>query len=248
MHAQSLRQTTSALAFGAFARVGIARRALPRCIGYRLPAYGVERGTRHRAAWRIGVEQSPRLLESERIRADQATMAAIAAGDRAAFSRLMGQLSPSLLRFARTMLASNSADAEEVVQEALIRLWQQAPRWRPEGRISTWLHQVVYRLAIDQLRRQRPTLDLDGVGMDLADAAPLPGTRMALREDVRAVQQAVSALPVRQRTAIVLCHYQGLSQSEGAAVMGIGEDAYESLLARGRRSLRTALASGKEGL
>lgn len=191
------------------------------------------------------MEQSAGSLDSERIRADQATMAAIAAGDRAVFARLVGAVSPMLLRFARGTLAGNSADAEEVVQEALIRLWQQAPSWRPAGRISTWLHQVVYRLAIDQLRRHRPTIDLDG-DMEFADGAPLPGARMALRESVRAVQAAVAALPVRQRTAIVLCHYQGLSQNEAAAVMGVGEDAYESLLARGRRALRAALAGGKE--
>ncbi|CAN5313808.1 RNA polymerase sigma factor [soil metagenome] len=190
------------------------------------------------------MEQSAGSPDGERIRADQATMAAIAAGDRAAFARLVGAVSPLLLRFARSTLAGNSADAEEVVQEALIRLWQQAPSWRPAGRISTWLHQVVYRLAIDQLRRRRPTVDLDGAA-EFVDGAPLPGARLLLRDNVRAVQEAVAALPARQRAAIVLCHYQGLSQSEAAGVMGVGEDAYESLLARGRRSLRAALGSGK---
>lgn len=174
-------------------------------------------------------------------------MAAIAAGDRAAFSRLVGELTPLLLRFARATLASNPADAEEVVQESMIRLWRQAATWRPEGRISTWLHRVAYRLCIDHLRRRRLSVEIDGSAADIADSAPLPGTRLILREDARAVQAAVAALPMRQRTAIVLCHYQGLGQMDAAAVMGIGEDAYESLLARARRSLRAALAGGKEG-
>ena len=223
-----------------------ARGAAGGFIGYRRLSHGTEHVARAPAAWRIGVEQSGGSLDGERIRADQATMAAIAAGDRAAFSRVVGDLSPILLRFARTMLAANPADAEEVVQEALIRLWQQAATWRPAGRISTWLHQVVYRLSIDQLRRRRPSVDIEGLAIDFVDTAPLPGARLELREDVRAVQAAVAALPVRQRTAIVLCHYQGLSQTHAAAVMGIGEDAYESLLARGRRSLRAALAGGRE--
>jgi RNA polymerase sigma-70 factor (ECF subfamily) len=230
-----------------FARRDIARRAVRTFIGYRRTSRGMERVARAPAAWRYRVEQSRGSPDGGRIRADQATMTAIAAGDGAAFARLVGALSPQLLRFARTMLAASSADAEEVVQEALIRLWQQAASWRPEARISTWLHQVVYRLSIDALRRRRLSVDIDGIGVDFVDDAPLPEQRLALREDARAVQAAVAALPVRQRTAIVLCHYQGLSQADAAGVMGIGEDAYESLLARGRRSLRAALAGGKEG-
>jgi RNA polymerase sigma-70 factor (ECF subfamily) len=226
----------------------IVRRAAQSLIGYRRVEDGAKSGVAYSAeTGRAGLDQFAGSRDADRIRADQTAMAAIAAGDRAAFSRLVGQLTPGLLRFARGMLAGNPADAEEVVQEALIRLWQQAATWRPAGRISTWLHQVVYRLAIDHIRRQRPSVDLDAVGPELADEAPSPGRRMALREDARTVQAAVAALPVRQRTAIVLCHYQGLSQSEAAGIMGIVEDAYESLLARGRRALRAALAGTEEG-
>ena len=151
---------------------------------------------------------------------------------------MVASLSPVLLRFARATLAASPAEAEEVVQEVLIRLWRQAADWQPDGRISTWAHRVAYRLCIDRLRRQRPSVAIDDVEDDLADPAPLPGARLVRLEDVRAVQAAVAALPERQRTAIVLCHFQGLSQAEAAAVMGVGEEAYESLLARGRRRLR----------
>ena len=171
-------------------------------------------------------------------------MAAIAEGDEAAFERLARGLTPVLLRFARAALVAAPAEAEEVVQEALIRLWQQAADWQPEARISTWAHRVTYRLCIDRLRRQRPAIDLEAVEEDLADPAPLPGARLAQLEDVRAVQAAVAALPPRQRTAIVLCHFQGLAQAEAAAIMELGEEAYESLLARARRRLRARFADG----
>ncbi len=65
---------------------------------------------------------------------------------------------------------------------------------------------------------------------------------MATLDEVRAIRAAIAALPERQRSAIVLCHFQGLGQAEAAAVMGIGEHAYESLLARARRSLRATVA------
>ena len=165
-------------------------------------------------------------------------MAAIAGGDDAAFAALVRSLTPALLRFARATLAVSPAEAEEVVQEVLIRLWRQAANWQPDGRISTWAHHVAYRLCVDRLRRQRPSVVIDALEDDLLDPAPLPGTRLMHLEDVRAVQAAVAALPERQRAAIVLCHYQGLNQAEAAAIMGIGEEAYESLLARGRRRLR----------
>ncbi len=219
--------------------VRFARGAAEAILGYRR-RQGAE------LAWRYRLDQPGDLIDRARIHADQATMAAIAAGDEAEFARLVGELVPRLLRFARATLAASPAEAEEVVQESLIRLWQQAATWQPDGRISTWLHRVAYRLCIDRLRRLRPSVDIDTVESDLADPAPQPGTRLMRLEDARAVQAAVSALPERQRAAIVLCHYQGLSQAEGAAVMGIGEEAYESLLARGRRRLRAVLARREE--
>ncbi len=219
------------------ARRAFARRAIRPIIGYRWRRSG-------QSAWECGLDQSRSSLDWARIHADQATMAVIAEGDQSAFARLANSLTPVLLRFARATLAASPAEAEEVVQEVLIRLWQQAANWQPDGRISTWAHRVAYRLCIDRLRRWRPTISIDAVEDDLADPAPLPGARLARLDDLRAVQAAVAALPERQRAAIVLCHYQGLSQAEAAAVMGLGEEAYESLLARGRRRLRAHFADG----
>ncbi len=219
------------------ARHASVRRARRPIIGYRYRRGSV-------SVWRCGLDQSRDSLDWVRIRADHAVMAAIAEGDEAAFARLVRDLTPALLRFARAALAVSPAEAEEVVQEVLIRLWQQAADWQPDGRISTWAHRVTYRLCIDRLRRQRPSVAIDALEDELADPAPLPGARLIHLEDIRAVQAAVAALPERQRAAIVLCHYQGLSQAEASAVMGLGEEAYESLLARGRRRLRARFADG----
>ena len=212
----------------------------------RRPFIGYRRRRGRLSAWESRLDRSRDSLDWARIHADQAVMAAIADGDEAAFSRLVRDLAPVLLRFARAALTVSPAEAEEVVQEALIRLWQQAATWQPDGRISTWAHRVTYRLCIDRLRRQRPSVAIDTLEDSLTDPAPLPGTRLMHLEDIRAVQAAVAALPERQRTAIVLCHYQGLSQAEASAIMGLGEEAYESLLARGRRRLRAQFADGGE--
>jgi RNA polymerase sigma-70 factor (ECF subfamily) len=207
-----------------------------------LPADG---GYFRDALQRSELEQLRDAPDRERIRADQMTMAAIAAGDGRAFARVVTDQSAVLLRFARSVLDTGGDEAEEVVQEALVRLWLNAGSWQPTGRIATWLHRVVFRLCIDALRRRRPSVAIDEVADLIPDAAPLASARLARIEDVRAIRAAIAALPARQRVAIVLCHFQGLNQAEGAAVMGVGEHAYESLLSRARRNLRAALSKGR---
>jgi RNA polymerase sigma-70 factor (ECF subfamily) len=191
---------------------------------------------------RVGLAPSDSHHDQERIRADGALMEAVAAGDESAFARLVGEQSPRLLRFARAMLVG-TAEAEEIVQEALIRLWQQAETWQPQGRVSTWLHQVTYRLCIDALRRRRPSVGLETIENDLEDGEPVPEERLIRLDEARSVRAAIARLPERQRTAILLCHFQNLSQAEASTIMGIGESAYESILARARRKLRVVLAA-----
>jgi RNA polymerase sigma-70 factor (ECF subfamily) len=197
---------------------------------------------------RARVAQSEGPQDRERVRSDQALMSEIAGGSQSAFARLLGELAPRMLRFARSLLPGSPGEADEIVQEAFLRLWQQAPAWRPEGRVSTWLHQVVYRLCLDQLRRRRPSVEIDTLEAELEDDAPSAETRLIRIEEADAVRDALARLPQRQREALILCHFQDLSQAEAAAVMAIGESAYESLLARARRKLRAELiADGGNG-
>jgi RNA polymerase sigma-70 factor (ECF subfamily) len=192
--------------------------------------------------WSFSLVQSKGPRDGDPIARDRMRLARAADGDDAAFAEIVAEETPRLLRFAATILGSGAPETEEVAQEALIRLWRQAETWTPDGRISTWLHRVAYRLSIDALRRRRPGVDIDLVEGTIVDESPEPEASLIVAEDARALRAAVDSLPERQRTAIVLCHFQGLTQAEAAAVMEVSEAAYESLLARARRRLRVLLA------
>lgn len=183
--------------------------------------------------------------DDKAIRADHALMQAVADGEEGAFARLIQAEAPKLTRFVASVL-SDLPEAEEVVQEAMLRLWKQAGAWEPRARIGTFLHQVAYRIAIDRLRRRRPHVDIDGLDDVLEDESPTPERHLAQRDDGRIVQAALDKLSERQRAVIVLAHFQELGQSEAADIMGIGEHAYESLLARARRRLRSLLGGKDE--
>ena len=192
--------------------------------------------------WSFPLVQSDAPRDRDGIARDGARLARVAEGDDAAFAMIAAEETPRLLRFLASILGSGTAEAEEIAQEALVRLWRQAPDWQPEARVGTWLHRVAYRLAVDTLRRRRPMVGVEAVEDVVADEAPEPEASLIRADDARALRAAVESLPERQRTAIALCHFQGLGQAEAAMVMDVSEAAYESLLARARRRLRALLA------
>ena len=161
-------------------------------------------------------------------------------GETAAVQALVARKLGRVLSLAERMLGDR-AEAEDVAQEAFLRVWRIAPRWRPgAAKFDTWLHRVTLNLCFDRLRRrrERPTAEPP----DLPDPGPAPD-RGLIAEDVgRRVRAALQALPPRQRQAIVLCHYQEVGNIEAAGLMGVSVEALESLLSRGRRALKAALA------
>jgi RNA polymerase sigma factor (sigma-70 family) len=166
-------------------------------------------------------------------------------GDRAAAQALMARHLPKMLTLARRMLA-NQAEAEDAVQDAFLRLWTHAARWQPGGaRFETWLYRVTLNKCYDRLRR-RPTARLDEAA-DIEDAAPGPSVQLEQVEIARHIEAGLAALPERQRAAIQLCHVQGCGNIEAAEIMGISVEAVESLLARGRRTLKARLGHLKDG-
>lgn len=173
--------------------------------------------------------------------ADEALARAIAAGDRSAFAAIVDRESARLLRFARSLIG-DGAEAEDVVQEAFLALWRAAPGWQPDALLTTWLHRVCYTGSIDRLRHRRDWADLDALEDRPDPQALRPDSGIAARESALSLHRALAQLPPRQRTAIALFHLQEFSQRQAAAVMGVSEEALESLLARGRRRLRQLLS------
>lgn len=177
---------------------------------------------------------------------DLALLPRIARADPAACRSLVDRHLARLHALAERMLGS-SADADEVCQDAFVRAWRQAGTWKPgQARFSTWLHQVVLNLCRDRLRTRRERAPLALLD-EVASADDPERTHQAL-ERSRAVRRALLALPERQREALLLCHYQGLSNIEAALVLELSVDALESLLARARRALRESLTKGADPL
>ena len=180
---------------------------------------------------------------------DDALLVLYANGDPEAARLLAQRLLPRMLGYASRVLADR-AEAEDVAQEAMMRLWRVAPDWRQdEAKVSTWLYRVVTNLCTDRLRARvrRRTDPLDAVaepedGAVSVVAALIEADRMA------ALQTALSDLPDRQREAVVLRHMEGLTNPEIAEIMQIGVEAVESLTARGKRALTVALSGKREAL
>jgi len=163
----------------------------------------------------------------------------VAGGDVRAYRQLVDRYLRGIHAFTYRMLGSR-AEAEEVCQETFLRLWQHAGRYVPHAKPSTWMYRIAHNLAIDRLRRRRETSA--AVTPDELPGGERPSGIFHERQVAETVQRALDALPERQRAAIGLVHYQGLSNAEAAEVLGLGVRALESLLARARRQLRESLA------
>jgi RNA polymerase sigma factor (sigma-70 family) len=178
---------------------------------------------------------------------DEALLARYGAGEAAAARLLAARLVPRVLALATRLLGGDRAEAEDVAQEAMLRLWRMAPAWE-EGRaqVSTWLYRVTVNLCTDR-RRKRKTEALDSFPEPSDEARPV-ADRMAEAQRLAALDAALDRLPERQRQAVVLRHVEGLSNPEIAAIMAIGVEAVESLTARGKRALAAALAGRRDEL
>ena len=178
---------------------------------------------------------------------DEALMGLFASGDRTAARVLTLRLTPRVMAHAFRLLG-NRAEAEDVTQEAMLRLWRIAPDWRAgEAQVSTWLYRVVANLCNDRLRRRGRAAPLEAAG-DPADPAAGPAEDMQARSRARALQAGLDALPERQRQALVLRHIEELGNPEISSIMGISIEAVESLTARAKRALSAQLTDKREEL
>ena len=137
-------------------------------------------------------------------------------------------------------LLGNHHDAEDVAQEALVTAWQQLPGFKGSSSFSTWLYQIVTRKTLNRITRTRATKSLDLLG-DIPATGDEPGQQTERDLTVDAVTDAVAALPPPQRIAIVLRHFEGLSNAEIARITKSTVPAVRSHLFRGRRTLSQTL-------
>lgn len=174
---------------------------------------------------------------------DEEDVRLVATGDRMAAARLVNAHGDRLMAVAWRMLGSREA-AEDVVQEAFIRMWQHAKDWQPgAAKFSTWLHRVAVNLCYDRLRKASYRYE-HPAGDDLPDmASDRPDAEAVLTRtgELTALRNALDRLPPRQKMAVILCHYEEHSNAAAAAMMEISLEALESLLSRARRSLKADL-------
>jgi RNA polymerase sigma-70 factor (ECF subfamily) len=170
---------------------------------------------------------------------DLALMARVARGDEPAYRTLARRHVPAMLGLARRVLG-NAADAEDVVQEAMLRVWTHAPRWQPLAAFRTWLTRVVVNLCLDRKRR-KPWVALDAAG-EIVDPTPGIVETAEQSERERLLTGAIAELPERQRTAIMLTYSEGMSNAEVADILDTSVSAVETLLVRGKQNLRARLS------
>lgn len=181
---------------------------------------------------------------------DEALMVLYANGDRHAALALTRRVTPRVMAYAARLLSGDRAEAEDVAQETMLRLWRVAPEWRQgETKVTTWAYRVATNLCIDRQRSRsrKRQMALDDAP-EVADGSVGAEGRLQEAGRMAALEAALAELPDRQRQAVVLRHLEGMTNPEIAAIMEIGVEAVESLTARGKRSLTAILAGRKAEL
>jgi RNA polymerase sigma-70 factor (ECF subfamily) len=173
------------------------------------------------------------------MRSDEELMSEVAHGDLSAFEQLVRRHQSSVWNAAFRLLG-NADDAEDVAQEAFLRILRAAHRYQPTGAFRSYLYRIVTRLCRDHRRKSSPS-PLPDPDAETSHGPP-PEACVAAREERRAVQEALTSLPVKQREAIVLRYYERLSYDEIGEVIGASRKGVERLLARGRTALAGLLS------
>lgn len=177
---------------------------------------------------------------------DRVLLARVARQDAQAFRILMDRHLSAIVALARRMLR-DEAEADDIAQETMLRLWRAGETLElgPHG-LRPWLRRVATNLCLDRIRAGRRTVVTDEVPE--VEEPPTQAVELEEQDLVRRVGEAVATLPDRQRRALTLFHHEGLSQAEVGEILGVSDEAVESLLARARRALRTRLAKDWKSL
>ena len=171
---------------------------------------------------------------------DETLVSRVASGDRTAYAALVHRHGLRYRALA-CRFVSDVALAEDLVQDAFVKLWTHADRFDADkAKFTTWFHRIVVNRCLDEKRKRRPEPLPEG--FDLPDSTPSVEARMAADDNSGDLARALAALPERQRTAVTLSYLDGLSNKQAAEVLDMNIKAFESLLVRARAKLRAELA------
>ena len=170
-------------------------------------------------------------------------MLRVAEGDLDAFNQIVRRHQHTAWRIAYRFLG-NSAEAEDVAQEAFLKILTAAPRYKPSATFTTYLYRVITRLCIDYAGKKRPVFT--NTLPETVDPSPDPATAMAQKDRDTLVRKALDALPSRQRMVIILKYYEGFDYGEIARAMSTTVKAVERLLGRARTALKSSMSYLRE--
>lgn len=176
---------------------------------------------------------------------DESLMRLIQQGNHQAFAMLVRRHTQRFFASAYR-LCGNATQAEDMVQEAFLKIWQKPSLWKNDkgAKFTTWFYRILINMNIDALRKSRRHVG-DGPLEYMADKAPSPEAAFAMNEEQAQLEAALLSLPERQRTALNLCFYDGLTNAEAADIMGVKIKALESLLMRAKAGLKEYFTAQK---
>jgi RNA polymerase sigma-70 factor (ECF subfamily) len=185
---------------------------------------------------------------------DAELMLRVRDGDVASFALLLERHRTPVIHFLYRMV-QNQAVAEELAQEAFLRVYRSRATYEPAARFTTWLFRIAMHLALNWIRdtrneRSQESLDreiVDGAARQTAAREPSVEQRMVRDAELDEVRRAIALLPAKQRAAVLMHKYEELDYSQIARVLGCSESAVKSLLFRAYETLRARLAHFSRG-
>ena len=171
---------------------------------------------------------------------DAGLLEAAAEGSHAGFAEIVSRQYQPVYRLVWRM-TNGGADAEDVAQEAFVKLWKNPGQVREAAALKGWLMRVAANAVVDRSRKPRSSA-LDDAP-DVADPQARPDAPLDRAQAARLIDRRIAELPERQRLALSLVYFEGMTNIEAAAVLEVSVDALESLLARARRGLKDSLSS-----
>lgn len=169
-------------------------------------------------------------------------MARVQRGDHQAFAHLVERHSGRFYAVAYRMVG-NSAEAEDIVQDCFLKLWNKPDMWnkKKNAKFTTWFYRVITNAAIDKSRRYARMISGDTVFEHMPDGKRNAEEEMYENQTQKELEEAIQSLPDRQKAALNLCFYEGLSNKDAAVILNVNVKALESLLMRAKTGVRDYL-------